>query len=173
MDYTEYNNANIKIALKNWCNTVFKREFSKVLAQSATRMCENIHKAFNPLKSGNEQFPVYTGNLHDSIGIAVIVDGSLKMFMPPTVAVKPQRLEKKGKKTIWGRVELNNLSMHTYGKYNKGFWVIMYSAVPYSEKIELYGSESPYGSRGKGYFDFLEEEMIAEVYAAIEALTPL
>lgn len=116
----------------------------------ADAMLANIDSSFQPLGKGggNENFPVYTGNLRDSTGVAIYNDGKIEMFIPPQFASDKQVMFPYYQ-AIWGTPFLKEAIEHGASTFNKGYWLVLFSAVPYASLINRYGSPA---KRGKGYF---------------------
>lgn len=170
MDYTEYNKVVIDIALKQWCEAFFRPRLAQVLRAVGERIKDKINQAFSPVSSkGNDQYPIWTGNLRDSMGVALFVEGKMQMFAPPVIANNPQTNE--SHQQIWGRAELNKLANHTTSRFSKGIWLVMYAGVEYAEKIELFGSDAE-TPRGKSFFAEFEQMLRNEVMATLDTLRP-
>lgn len=96
--------------------------------------------------------PIYTGNLHDATGIVLYVDGFANyMRFPNKIATKKQSTGPSlgSRRYIDGHEFLRRSFFEGETVFNKGVWIVLYSAVPYAAHIDTLGS--PLG-RGKDYF---------------------
>lgn len=83
--------------------------------------------------------PYFTGNLMDSTGIGVYVNGVLHAFRYDQQADVPQTY--KGQK-VWGKDTLDKAFSLGSSTYIDGVWIVIFSTVPYAA----------YQNSLKGYF---------------------
>lgn len=83
---------------------------------------------------GGGTIPVYTGNLQDSTGIGIYIDGVLSKFKPISIATGAQRSDEG--KTVIGSTELDRALELGATRFNTGVWIVLFSSVPYAFKVE-------------------------------------
>lgn len=116
----------------------------EVIKKGAEKFIERLKKnIFSVLSSvaddvvifiqGGGSIPVYTGNLQDSTGIGIYFDGVLTKFKPIKIANVAQN---DNGKTIVGTTELDKALEMAVTRFNKGIWIVLFSAVPYAFKVE-------------------------------------
>lgn len=76
-----------------------------------------------------EQIPFDTGNLHDSTGIGIYVNGVLTAF-------RYQRTANVNREGKWGYMELNRAFAAGAMHYSSGVWLVSFSTMPYAAKID-------------------------------------
>lgn len=122
------------------------------------------------VKQRDTAIPVYTGNLHDSTGVAVYVNGrTFYMKVPPKSAKRMQHTgpSRGNRRNIDGHEFLMLSISEGASVYNNGIWIVIYSAVPYAARIDTLGS--PLG-RGKDYFWNLKNTLLGYVKGSFEEL---
>ena len=161
------NNKVFRDLLKAHADKVIVPQLTTMLDKIAEWMVGVIDGNFAPLEGkGNSGFPVYSGQLHDSTGIGVYVNGRLQGYKPTAVGRSKQHFG--GTKDIVGAEYLDNAISMASTKFAKGIWIVLFSTVPYAYKVNTSGS--PWG-RGVGFFNKLEDTIKAEVFANITAVT--
>lgn len=145
--WMSHNNKVFKDALKNHHNDI-KRSIDVVLQEVAQEMQAYI--GATTYNQGDGNMPFYSGNLSDSTGLGIYIDGRLRAFAPPQRATHPQSMGWNYTNVygIWGHQELANALSEASTTYSNGLWVVLFSAMPYAIKINE-------GTRywDKGYFD--------------------
>lgn len=98
---------------------------NKVFAQLAQSVIAYVE--------GAGTIPVFTGNLSDSTGVGVYLNGKLQSYAPAQKAIVPQSY--KGQ-TVWGYQELVKALNLAITEFSRGIWVVVFSSVPYAVKME-------------------------------------
>lgn len=140
------------MAKKGWAKQNDK-VFAKGVKEYSEKLQKRIHEvcrefAFQVFRYVSDTFynrgygnmPYYTGNMRDSTALGVYFNGSLTAYIPPNEAEDPQNYAEEGLTDIWGKVWISDV-LATTQDYQKGLWVVLYSAVPYAMKIEKEGSK--------------------------------
>lgn len=76
-----------------------------------------------------DSIPYDTGNLMDSTGVGVYVNGVLSAFRYSQQATVPQTYH--GKK-VWGKETLDKALAFGASTYIDGVWIVIFSTVPYA-----------------------------------------
>lgn len=168
-DYTAHNRKVFSKGLKAFAKEISDELMDK-LAVVAQRMVEMIDGNFAPIDvenypSGNDEFPVWTANLHDATGVGVYRDGALTGYVPTKFAKWKQ--SDGDTKNIDGFEELQNAIQEGAAEYGQGIWIVLFSAVPYAYRINEEGSSA---GRGADFFNKTAEGMLNEV---LKGLAPL
>lgn len=169
----EDNNRNFEKMLEEYAENYVKANLLKQLCFIAKYMTQQINEKFqsypNPVVKpslfGNEDFPVWTGQMHDSTGVGVYDNGILRGYYPNTIGIVSQT--NGDKDGIVGIKYLQKALEKGQTTFNKGIWIVLFSTVPYAEKINKIGSTR---HRGIGFFDNLSDFLKAEVYSKIEPI---
>lgn len=169
----EDNNRNFEKMLEEYTEKYVKVNILKQLCAIAKYMTQQIDKKFqsypNPVLTpglfGNEDFPVWQGQMHDSTGVGVYDNGILKGYYPNIIGTIPQT--DGNKKDIVGIKYLQKALEKGQTTFNKGIWIVLFSAVPYAERINEIGSSR---HRGIDFFDNLSQYLETEVYSKIETI---
>lgn len=82
---------------------------------------------------GGGTIPVYTGNLQDSTGIGIYIDGVLVKFKPNPIADLPQT---HNGKTVYGSTELDRALELGTSEFATGIWIVLFSSVPYALQVQ-------------------------------------
>lgn len=82
---------------------------------------------------GGGTIPVYTGNLQDSTGIGIYIDGVLSKFKPNSIATVAQT---HNGKTVYGSTDLDRALELATSEFSTGIWIVLFSSVPYAMKVE-------------------------------------
>lgn len=164
-DYTAHNSKVFKIDLKDYAERVVKVRLETMLRGVAEKLVAYIDGGFT-LPSGNMQFPVDTGNLHDATGVGVYIDGRLSSYLPTAIAVRQQTNQ--GEIGIDGSIALRNAVQAAATRFAKGIWIVLFSTVPYAYKINTQGSSR---GRGAGFFDGLREVLFQNVITGLQPIS--
>lgn len=155
-NYASHNKMVFKSTLEDAKYRISRPLLTARLRKIAVDMVDEID---DNLWLDNEQFPIWTSNLHDSTGIAVYDYGAIASFIPPKYAVEPQgHIDIKD---IWGSQYLKDFINESAGRFSKGIWIVLFSAVPYAGKVNEVGSPA---GRGINFFGLLKEMMSDIVY---------
>lgn len=155
-NYASYNKMVFKSTLEDAKYRISRPLLTAKLRKIAVDMVDEID---GNLWIDDETFPIWTSNLHDSTGLAVYDYGAITSFIPPQYAIEPQ--EHGDITDIWGSQYLKDFMNENAGKFSKGIWIVLFSAVPYAGKVNEVGS--PLG-RGINFFGLLKEMMSDIVY---------
>ena len=139
-------------------NKVFKNLMDKHKATLEKDLSDVMQKAAREMRDWlmYGQTPFYTGNMFDSTGLGVYVNGTLTAYAPPPTAFEPQDYEGE---IVWGEAELNEALQQGYRTFSKGIWVVAFSAVPYAFEVDAYGTSIS----DAGYFsEDIVDELIAQ-----------
>lgn len=151
-EWTSHNQAVANKSIEQYLKKV-KADIVVRLREVAKMMVDWIDGKFEPIPpytpGGNNDFPVWFGDLHDATGVGLYMDGRIEYFMPPKKRILPQRSENYTGE-IWGHEMLQQAITNTSSKFPKGIWIVLFSAVPYAETINVWGSPL---NRGIGFFD--------------------
>jgi hypothetical protein len=139
------------MATKSWAShnkTVFKQIFEQHCLDIKQRLESVMHGVAREMlqyisetvyNTGDDNMPFYSGNLRDSTGLGVYIDGVLVDYAPPQVATEPQYTNKQ--ENIWGFQELSNALSLGASKFKNGIWVVLFSTTPYAIKVDERGSK--------------------------------
>lgn len=139
-------------------NKVFKNGMSKHKMTLEKDLSNVMQKAAREIRDWLMfgQTPFYTGNMFDSTGLGVYINGTLTAYAPPPTAFEPQDYEGE---IVWGEAELNEALQQGYRTFSKGIWVVAFSAVPYAFEVDAYGTSIS----DAGYFsEDIVDELIAQ-----------
>lgn len=102
--------------------------------------------------------PHYTGNLRDSHGVGVYVNGSLSSFIPTQSASRAQSYGGHGRNEygIWGTEYVTQALRDASGDFADGIWIVLFAAVPYAFQINENHAQS-------GFFDEIADTIVSEV----------
>ena len=81
------------------------------------------------MKIVEESIPYDTGNLMDSTGVGIYVNGVLHDFRYSQQATVPQTYHKK---KVWGKDTLDKAFSLGSSMYRDGVWIVIFSTVPYA-----------------------------------------
>ena len=96
---------------------------------------QKIAVALEAYMIGDADIPVDTHNLKDSTGIALYSPGGvLRTYIPNPKAKVPRvtRGRLVEKKERWGNIELRDAIAMGAQKYNNGYYLVIYSSMPYA-----------------------------------------
>lgn len=159
-----YQKQNMNTLIKGmevFMGKVVKPQLVQILTQKAKMIVSAI--------DGGTLIPEYTSNLHDATGIGIYVDGHIEKFMPTKKATKMAKSGFGGVNhyKIDGSEFLNQAISEAGGRFSKGIWFVIFSAVPYAYHIDNNGS--PIG-RGKDFFKTISDMSIDEILSGIKPL---
>lgn len=158
-NYASHNKMVFKSTLEDAKYRISRPLLTAKLRKIAVDMVDEID---GNLWNNDDTFPIWTSNLHDSTGLAVYDYGAITSFIPPQYAERAQSYGYNGYiKDIWGSQYLKDFINESAGKFSKGIWIVLFSAVPYAGLINAYGS--PW-ERGEDFFGLLKEKFADIVY---------
>lgn len=163
--HTAQNSAVFRKQLADFVHTSVEGELNGVLSAAAQEILTYIDEAFREYSNyhtrdaGNKQFPIYHGQMHDSTGAGVYINGILSSFIPQPRNDGHTQKSKDGT-LIWGRELLTQALALGQSNYSKGVWIVVFSAVPYAEYININGSK---WERGAGYFELFKKRLVREL----------
>ena len=149
------------MAKSNWVKhnqDVFKKALAEHRNALEKRMANVFHELAEAVKAYIEDWeaspvPVDTGNLLDSTGVGVYLNGMLKEYTPIPTADVPQSYMGE---EVWGKDYLQDaLTYASMEEFSSGIWVVLFSSVPYAFKVNEWGTETEDGKTltPAGYFD--------------------
>lgn len=171
MSLFEYNRNIFVLALEGYSRKVVMPMLTNVCEEAATTMLDTIDQKFRPFPEkyrqlgGTVDYPVYSGNLRDSTGLAVYCDGAVRSYKLPKYATHPQHIGKQG--GIWGAEELESAIDYPGGEFFENLWVILFSAVDYAMIIDNGMSFST--GRGQNYFGKLQAMFVQAVKDGLDS----
>ena len=158
-NYASHNKMVFKSTLEDAKYRISRPLLTAKLRKIAVDMVDEID---GNLWNNDDTFPIWTSNLHDSTGIAVYDYGAITSFIPPQYAERAQSYGYNGYiKDIWGSQYLKDFINESAGRFSKGIWIVLFSAVPYAGLVNAYGS--PW-ERGEDFFGLLKEMFANIVY---------
>lgn len=135
----------VKEAIGVYVRDHIKPQITLLLNDAATETTAYVDRMFQPLekKGGNVDFPIWDGDLRDSTGVGVYIDGKLTRYTVPPFAK-------------YGSQWLDSALDSASAEYPSGAYISLFSAVPYAETINAEGSPA---DRGIGFFDDIKDFM--------------
>ena len=155
-NYASHNKMVFKSTLEDAKYRISRPLLTAKLRKIAVDMVDEID---GNLWNNDDTFPIWTSNLHDSTGLAVYDYGAIASFIPPQYAAVAQKYG--NIQDIWGSQYLKDFINESAGKFSKGIWIVLFSAVPYAGLVNAYGS--PW-ERGEDFFGLLKEMFADIVY---------
>ena len=149
------NIATVRLALRKFAAEDAKKAVLKRMWLIAGRMVDYIDGHFN---DNSDQFPEWSGNLHDATGVGIYDDGRLECFIPTKRAGGTQ-MGISGEEE-WGGEELSFALKQGCVRFPSGLWLVLFSASSYAEKVEDIGSPK---DRGQNFFTTLWEQLRIDV----------
>ena len=133
---------------------------TQLMSDAADATMDYIDRSFQPLDgdpAGNEEFPVWSGNMRDSLGVGVYRDGQLVRYKLPRFA-----------KSGYGSQMLDDAFDAAENEFSgkNSYYTALFAGVDYAEKVNIEGS--PHG-RGVGFFDNVRDYMVSIVDSNIQA----
>lgn len=165
MDYESHNAQVFNVGLRDYAQRVVKIKLLGQLGQIAARMVEYIDNSF-VMPDGTEQFPVYSANMRDATGVGVYADGVIYRYLPTKQAVKRAGMGGLHNK-MFGNDALNQAISNGLTMFNKGIWLVLFSAMPYAAMIDVSGSKI---GRGVNFFGALKQSLITEVFNTLKPM---
>jgi hypothetical protein len=104
--------------------------------------------------------------MRDATGVGVYCDSVLMAYRPPKEATKLQHMGSEFV-NISGSENLEKALTLGCSKYTDGIWIVLFSAVPYAERVNDLGSPKMRGAR---YFDKFESWLLAEVKSRVSGI---
>ena len=157
-NYASHNKMVFKSTLEDAKYRISRPLLTAKLRKIAVDMVDEIDDS---IWVNDDTFPKWTSNLPDSTGIAVYDYGTITSFIPPQYATKAQKYGYI--QDIWGSQYLKDFINESAGKFSKGIWIVLFSAVPYAGLINEVGSPWPW-VRGENFFGLLKEMFADIVY---------
>ena len=171
MAKTAENQRVFSMLLKQQVGDIVKPKLVEVLSEVAEWMVGVIDADFEIFESGgNGQFPVYSGNMRDSTGVGVYIDGALTAYRPTKRAKSKQHDEIRNIYDIVGAEYLDAALKAASTEFPNGIWIVLFSTVPYAYDVNYYGS--PWG-RGVDYFGELSDSLKRGVFFGLRPLSTL
>lgn len=155
-NYASHNKMVFKSTLEDAKYRISRPLLTAKLRKIAVDMVDEIDDS---LWNNDDTFPIWTSNLHDSTGLAVYDYGAITSFIPPQYAAVAQKYG--NIQDIWGSQYLKDFINESAGRFSKGIWIVLFSAVPYAGYVNDYGS--PWG-RGINFFGLLKKMFADIVY---------
>lgn len=155
-NYASHNKMVFKSTLEDAKYRISRPLLTAKLRKIAVDMVDEID---GNLWNDDDTFPIWTSNLHDSTGLAVYDYGAITSFIPPQYAAVAQKYG--NIQDIWGSQYLKDFINESAGRFSKGIWIVLFSAVPYAGKVNEVGSPL---LRGINFFGLLKEMMSDIVY---------
>ena len=147
-----------------------KPDLVTTLRSVAEYMIDVIDGGFQPVAykgdGGNNQYPIWYGQLHDSTGVGVYIDGALRDYRPTNIGWRKQHTEDES--GIVGSEKLDEALAAATTMFPTGIWIVLFSAVPYAMEINEEGSK---WGRGRNFFDTLADTLKSQVFASLKPLT--
>lgn len=160
------NNSKVfKDGLTDFKERVIKVKLVAMLKSVAQTLVGIIDGSF-VMPDGNEQFPVFTANLHDATGVGVYSDGKVEYFVPTKRATRNQ--SNNGGSRFYGSDLLRQAISNGATQFSKGVWIVLFSTVPYAYKINTQGSKL---GRGAGFFEALKQNLLNDVLSNLKPTT--
>lgn len=102
--------------------------------------------------------PNYTGNLRDSHGVGVYVNGTMLAYIPTPTATKAQRSGFHGRNeyNIWGTEYVSQALQDATTDFADGIWIVLFAAVPYAFYINENHEKA-------GFFDEIADTIVEDV----------
>lgn len=164
-DYTAHNSKVFKVGLNDYAERVIKAKIVAMLKSVAQTLVDIIDGSF-VMPDGNEQFPVFTANLHDATGVGVYSDGAVQYFIPTKRATDAQH--DSSYNFFYGSDLLRQAISNGATQFAKGIWIVLFSTVPYAYEINEYGSSK---GRGAGFFESLKNTLLKDVLSNLKPTT--
>lgn len=156
----DWNKHNLQVLQKK-CN-MYSLNISKDKLVALLRdVAQKIVNSIDSITS----IPNYTGNLRDSHGVGVYVNGSLSAYIPTKTATKPQRcgLNYHNVYNIWGTEYLSQALQDATSTYSKGIWIVLFASVPYAYYVNENNAKA-------GFFDEIADEVVSNILSGLQRL---
>lgn len=160
--WEKHNVGLVTLRMKQLVESEAKKEVLKRMRRIAQSIVDYVDSHFD---DNSEQFPQYTGNLHDATGVAIYNDGTLESYMPTRRATSAQ-MSPIGEDE-WGSEELANVIRQGVLKYSQGLWLVLFSASSYAFEVHNIGSPAD-PPRGKAFFNELWDALSIDIKREFE-----
>lgn len=153
-EWSAHNQSIIKSKLQTFLNEKRKVLVSMLRAEGES-VSMSSDRNFSPCppyqskEAGTDNYPVWNAQMRDSTGAGLYIDGRTEYFMPPPKGAGHQSSDNYPH-PIFGHEMLEEAITQRASQLPIGIHLVLFSAVPYAEKVNKEGS--PWG-RGSGYFD--------------------
>lgn len=170
--YDAHNRSVFSDGLNRFVELQIKPKLLTMCKNVAQTIVDAIDSNFT-LPEGSDEFPVFTGNLHDATGVGVYCDGVLSSFIPTAIASEAQTeftataLDAVNSTEFFGSELLQQALSEAATRFESGVWIVLFSTVPYAYRVNTQGS--PIG-RGAGFFDALQETLLTDVLAGLQPI---
>lgn len=153
-------NRNVEV-IKKKCRYVVKNVSQPKLVSKLKSVAQRIVNEIDTITS----IPNYTGNLRDSHGVGVYVNGTLNSYIPTKTAIKSQRCGLNGRKVynIWGTEYLQDALSDATSDFSDGIWIVLFASVPYAFHVNATHVNA-------GFFDDVANKIVDEVTKGLIAL---
>jgi len=163
-NHAAHNSKVFKVGLRDFAERDIKPNLLAMLKKVAQRLVDYVDGSFVLMPpyypGGNDNFPVWSGTMHDATGVGVYVDGALNSYLP----TKKADSDNDG---VNGIEALNNALHVATSQFTKGIWIVLFSAAPHAYKVNTQGS--PWG-RGIGFFKNFEDYLLNDVIANLKPI---
>lgn len=151
--YRKWTPHNLEV-LKKKC----RYQISNVARPKLVSMLKEVAQKIANEVDNITSIPNYTGNLRDSHGVGVYVNGSLSSFIPTKTATKAQSSGFHGRNEygIWGNEYVSRALQDATLDFADGIWIVLFAAVPYA----FYINET---HTNAGFFDEIADTIVSEV----------
>ncbi len=157
--------------LRQFAQNQVGKKLYEVATKAAEAIADKIDKWWHA-PTGTDDYPIYTGNMRDATGVAVYYNGRMEDYKPFPIATKKQHVGNEITNIV-GEEWFQKAVAEGSTKYTDGVWVVLFSAVPYADKVNSLGCECKADGiepHGVGYFERLEEELIREILAYLDIM---
>lgn len=162
--YDAQNRNVFSSGLQRFVEQQIKPKLLAMCKEVAQKIVDVIDGNFAP-PDGTDEFPVFTGNLHDATGVGVYCDGVLSSFIPTAMAAESQT-DANGM-GVFGSELLQQALSEAVIQFESGVWIVLFSTVPYAYKVNTEGSQI---GRGAGFFEALQETLLTDVLAGLQPI---
>lgn len=151
--YSKWTHHNLE-ALKKKC----RYQISNVAQPKLVAMLKGVAQKIANEVDNITSVPNYTGNLRDSHGVGVYVNGSLSSFIPTQTATEAQRSGFHGRNEygIWGTEYVTQALQDASTDFADGIWIVLFAAVPYAFYVNEHNANA-------GFFDEIADTIVDEV----------
>ena len=147
--------------------TIIKANIRDIMQDVARQMHEYISETtFN---QGDGNMPYYTGNLSDSTGLGVYIDGALTAYIPPQRAMISQS-NGDSDPVIWGYQDVRDTLSFASSEFSKGLWVVLFSTTSYAFRVDEQGSK--YWNEGFFSIGLVEQQLLPKFKTAFAQAFP-
>ena len=142
-EFRRHNEQVIRDAFGVYLRDRIKPQVTRLVNDTASATIDYIDRMFQPLekRGGNDQFPIWDGDLRDSTGVGVYIEGKLTRYKLSPFAQ-------------YGTRWLDEAFDMAANEFPTGAYVALFSAMPYAHEVDTMGSPA---DRGVGYFEDIME----------------